>query len=93
MNIIELDQLQAWLSEHPNWVLDGEEIIFDHRFKNFVEAFGFLSKIAILAEKYDHHPTIINTYAHLRLSMTTHDAGNKITDRDLKLAEAIEELI
>ena len=93
MKVIEQAELETWLSDHPNWVLDSEEIVFEHKFDDFVAAFGFLSKVAILAEKHDHHPTITNTYAHVRLSMTTHDAGNKVTDRDLNLAEAIEELL
>jgi len=93
MTIVEQSDLHAWLSEHSHWTLEGHEIVFDHKFNNFVEAFGFLSKVAIMADKHDHDPTITNTYAHVRLSMTTHDAGNKITERDLNLAEAIEELL
>lgn len=90
--IIEDSELQAWLKNHADWSLQGGEIVADYKFKNFVMAFGFLAKVAVLAEKHDHHPKIENTYNKVRLSMNTHDAGNKITSRDIKLAEAIESI-
>lgn len=93
MEAIEHKILNDWLSVHSLWVLCDEEIIFEHKFSSFVEAFEFLSRLAVLMEKHNHHPTIMNSYGNVRLSMNTHDAGNKITDRDLKLAEAIEELL
>jgi len=93
MEIIDKNNLENWLVNHQNWTLEGDEIIFEHRFDNFIQAFGFLSQVAILVEKHDHHPNISNSYNNVRLSMTTHDAGNAITDRDLNLAEAIEELL
>ena len=93
MEVIEHKVLSGWLSVHPSWVLCDEEIVFERKFSNFVESFEFLSRLAILMEKHNHHPTIMNSYDNVRLSMNTHDAGNKITDRDLKLAEAIEELL
>jgi 4a-hydroxytetrahydrobiopterin dehydratase len=61
-------------------------------FENFVEAFGFLTKLALLAEKANHHPEIQNVYNKVRLRLSTHDADNKITDKDRKLAEAIDAL-
>ena len=93
MKIIDKAELETWLSNHHNWIFEDPQIVFEHNFENFVVAFGFLAKVAILAEKYDHHPNIENGYGRVRLSMATHDAGNKITDRDLNLAEAIEELL
>ena len=93
MRVIEKTDLKIWLVSHTKWVFNDTEIVFEHNFGNFVEAFGFLTRVAILAEKHDHHPTMTNTYGHVRLSMATHDAGNKITDRDLRLAEKIEELL
>ncbi len=58
-------------------------------FKDFIHAFAFLSKVAILTEKANHHATITNTYNTVELWLTTHDAGNKVTDKDTKLAEQI----
>lgn len=61
-------------------------------FKDFSEAFAFLSRVALLAEKHNHHPEIQNTYNKVSLSLTSHDAGNKVTDRDINLAKAIDKL-
>ena len=93
MNVVNEVELEKWLSDHSMWMFKDPEIVFEHDFGNFVSAFEFLSQVAILMEKHNHHPTLTNTYGHVRLAMATHDAGNKITDRDLNLAEAIEELL
>ena len=61
-------------------------------FKNFVDAFAFMTDVAALAEKHDHHPEWSNVYNRVTIRLTTHDAGNQVTDKDHKLAEAIEAL-
>lgn len=61
-------------------------------FRDFVAAFGFMTQVALLAEKQNHHPTWTNTYNTLEIWLTSHDAGNTITDRDKKLAAAIDKL-
>ncbi len=62
-------------------------------FKDFVEAFAFISKLAIISEKANHHATIHNTYNTVELYLSTHDAGNTITKKDWDLAEQIESLL
>jgi 4a-hydroxytetrahydrobiopterin dehydratase len=59
-------------------------------FSDFSTAFAFLVQVAIAAEKMNHHPTITNTYSKVGLSLSTHDAGNTVTDKDHKLAKKIE---
>jgi 4a-hydroxytetrahydrobiopterin dehydratase len=61
------------------------------RFKNFVEAFGFMSKVALLAEKLDHHPEWSNVYRTVDITLTTHDSGG-VTALDVTLAKQIEGL-
>ena len=61
-------------------------------FKDFVEAFGFMTKVAIIAEKMNHHPSWTNTYNTVAFELSTHDAGDVVTDLDKKLAEAIDKL-
>lgn len=61
-------------------------------FKNFTEAFAFMTKVAFLAEKHQHHPNWSNVYNKLFIELTTHDAGNTVTEKDRKLATAIDEL-
>ncbi|MDB4439014.1 4a-hydroxytetrahydrobiopterin dehydratase [bacterium] len=62
------------------------------KFNNFIEAFGFMTSVAIIAEKMNHHPEWSNVYNTVNIKLTTHDAGNTITDKDTALAKAIEEL-
>ncbi len=76
-----------------NWKQENDKLSREFEFKNFVEAFSFLTKIAIEAEKANHHPEIYNVYNKVSISLSTHDAGNKVTEKDLKLARIIDTLI
>ena len=60
-------------------------------FKDFNEAFGFMSRVALAAEKMDHHPEWFNVYKTVEVTLSTHDAGG-LTDLDLKLAEAMDKI-
>jgi 4a-hydroxytetrahydrobiopterin dehydratase len=62
-------------------------------FKDFVEAFAFMTKVAIISEKLNHHATITNTYNTVELWLTTHDAGNAVTEKDMQLSKKISELL
>ena len=62
-------------------------------FKNFAEAIEFISKVPVVAEKMNHHPTIINTYNKVTLQLNTHDAKNTITELDIKLSKEIDKLL
>jgi len=92
MIVISDYALKAWFVDHPEWSLHDNEITAIFKFKDFISAFGFMSQVAIYAEKQNHHPTMTNTYNTIKISICTHDADNKITDKDIKLAEAIESL-
>ena len=70
-------------------VVDGTKIKKTFKFKSFIEAFSFMSKIAIYAEKKDHHPEWCNVYNKVEITLTTHDAGG-ITDKDIDLIYFIE---
>lgn len=59
-------------------------------FDNFIEAFAFMTKVAILSEKYNHHPTWKNTWNTVEIWLSTHDAGNIVTKKDLELSKAID---
>lgn len=72
------------------WKEENNKLTRTFEFKNFVDAFGFMTKVAILAEKADHHPNWSNVYNRVVIELTTHDAGNMVTDRDRNLAEAID---
>lgn len=62
-------------------------------FAGFSEAFGFMTRVALLAEQADHHPDWSNSWNRVRISLTTHDAGSVVTDRDRNLAAAIDRLV
>ena len=78
------------LSDLPGWSRDGDSITKEYQFAHFQEAFGFLTRVAFTAEAAGHHPEIFNVYATVRLTLNTHDAGGKVTQKDLDLAQAIE---
>ena len=61
-------------------------------FDDFVSAFGFMSQVALLAESRDHHPNWSNVYNRVEIKLTSHDAGNTVTEKDLELAAAINRL-
>ncbi len=63
------------------------------KFKDFVEAFGFMSKVAIIAEKMNHHPNWSNVYNTVTIELNTHDAGDIVTEKDHQLAAAIDKLL
>lgn len=77
----------------PDWHLaTGQDaIVRTFKFKDFVEAFGFMSQIALLAEKADHHPEWSNVYNRVEILLTTHDC-NGLSARDVSMAEAIDRL-
>lgn len=74
------------------WKETDNKLIRTFKFKDFVEAFGFMSKVAILAEKKNHHPNWSNVYNQVTIELTTHDTGNTVTDKDRELAAAIDDL-
>ena len=62
-------------------------------FRDFVEAMGFMTRVALLAEKMNHHPEWTNVYNRVDIRLTTHDAGNVVTDIDRTLAAALDEMV
>jgi 4a-hydroxytetrahydrobiopterin dehydratase len=81
-----LTRLKGW-SEVPGRDAITKKFVF----KDFNEAFGFMSRVALVAEKMDHHPEWFNVYKTVEVTLSTHDAGG-LTDRDVKLAEAMDKI-
>ena len=75
------------------WKEEHNRLKKTFRFKDFSEAFGFMTRVAILAEKMDHHPTWTNTWNVVSFELSTHDAGDVVTDKDKKMAKAIDQLV
>ncbi len=79
------------LIELPDWKRRGPHLVRSFRFADFVEAFGWMSSVALVAESMNHHPEWRNVYATIDVELTTHDAGG-ITERDFALAAAMDRL-
>ena len=84
----------AALARLPLWSLreDGLAIVRKLKFSDFGEAFGFMTRVAIAADKADHHPEWFNVYNRVEITLTTHDAGG-LSARDVALAEAIDAMV
>lgn len=79
-------------AELPDWTLDGEHLKRTIRFADFSQAFGFMTRVALLAEAQDHHPEWFNVWNRVDIALTTHDAGG-LSERDVALARAIDALL
>ncbi|MFL6690316.1 MAG: 4a-hydroxytetrahydrobiopterin dehydratase [Alphaproteobacteria bacterium] len=79
------------LKELPEWrQVDGREAITrTFRFKTFNAAFGFMTRVALLAEKMDHHPEWFNVYNRVEVTLATHDAGG-VTEKDIAMAKTMD---
>ncbi|KPP90474.1 4a-hydroxytetrahydrobiopterin dehydratase [Erythrobacter sp. HL-111] len=96
MAVSELDEndRKALLKDHPDWELvnEGKAIRRTFQFDDFSQAWGFMSRVALLAETQDHHPEWFNVYAKVEITLTTHDAGG-LSMRDATMAQAIDRLV
>lgn len=75
------------------WVEKDNKLYKKITFKNFSEAFAFMTRVALEAEKMNHHPLWTNVYNEVEIWLNTHDAGDIVTDKDRKLAKKIDELL
>jgi 4a-hydroxytetrahydrobiopterin dehydratase len=74
------------------WTEKDNKLCRTFKFNDFVEAFSFMTRVALVAEKMDHHPNWRNVYNTVEIELNTHDAGNIVTEKDRKLAKAIDSL-
>ena len=84
----------AALARLSGWSLRGDGLAIERtfRFADFSEAFGFMARVALAAEKADHHPEWFNVWNRVEITLTTHDAGG-LSARDVALAEAIDKMV
>ena len=75
------------------WKEENNTLYRSFNFADFNAAFAFMTRVALIAEKMDHHPTWTNTWNKVEIWLSTHDAGNVVTEKDRKLAAAIDTLI
>ena len=85
------EEVHARLAELPEWNLRDGKLFREFRFKDFVAAFGFMSRCALVAERMDHHPEWSNVYNRVSVSLVTHDCQG-LSERDFALAQRMNEL-
>jgi len=82
---MEQAEIDARLAHLDGWTVEGGKLHREFRFADFAEAFGFMTRSALVAERLDHHPEWFNVYSTVRVDLTTHDAGG-LTTLDFELA-------
>jgi len=92
MPLMSENEISQKLSSLEGWEQEDNQIVKQFKFKNFVGSMGFVTKVAILAERADHHPDILIEYSKVRISLSTHSEGG-ITEKDFNLATEIENSI
>ena len=85
-------QVRDALVELPGWTLAGDAITKTYTFSSFREAVSFVVRIAFSAEAANHHPELWNVYNRVRVTLSTHDAGNRVTAKDVALAGEVEQV-
>ncbi|MEP0912219.1 4a-hydroxytetrahydrobiopterin dehydratase [Leptolyngbya sp. GB1-A1] len=90
-SLLSPQDLDAMLRELPGWQIENGKLHRQFQFPSFVEAFGFMSSVALVAEALGHHPEWFNVYNRVTVDLTTHDAGG-ITMKDIQLARRMSEL-
>lgn len=86
------DEVAERLKALPGWRLEGDTLRRDFSFRDFSEAFGFMARVALAAEKLDHHPDWSNAYSRVSVALSTHESGG-VTELDVRLAEVMQRLM
>jgi 4a-hydroxytetrahydrobiopterin dehydratase len=86
------DEIAQGLKLVDRWTADGDALFREFVFADFVDAFAFMTKVALLAERADHHPDWSNVYKRVKIHLSTHEVGG-VSDRDFKLATEINALL
>ena len=85
-------QINEALAKLPGWTFAEDKLSREYRFANFTEAMGFINEMAFACEKANHHPELFNVYSRVEIGLTTHDADNKVTQKDVDLAAELEKI-
>ena len=85
------ETIKTELKMLKEWQFDTNTILKKFVFSDFTQALGFIVQVGVMAEKKNHHPELFNVYNKVNIRLTTHDAGG-VTDKDLDLAKAIDEI-
>ncbi|HET8738818.1 MAG TPA: 4a-hydroxytetrahydrobiopterin dehydratase [Acidimicrobiia bacterium] len=92
MSVLPNDEVESFIESHPDWSWADNEITRTFEFADFNESMGFVTRVALAAEKADHHPDIDIRWNKVTLSLSTHSEGG-VTAKDLELADKIDRLV
>ncbi|MBT8398835.1 MAG: 4a-hydroxytetrahydrobiopterin dehydratase [Rhodothermia bacterium] len=87
------EQINEALGRLKGWSLQDDKLVKTFTFSTFPEAISFIVRLAFEAEQVEHHPEIQNVYNRVEVSLTTHDAGNRVTGHDVNLAQTIQSFV
>ena len=90
--ILEDDELKELIAKIPGWEIKSKYLEREFNFTNFIEAFSFMTKVALICEKYNHHPNLENVYSKVKIKLSTHDLGG-ITNLDQTIAAEINKIL
>ena len=85
-------EIQEFIVNHDSWSIENNKLHREYIFNNFIEAFGFMTKVALIAESNNHHPEWFNVYKKVVVDLTTHESKG-ITKLDFELAQKIEQIV
>ena len=92
MTVLSDTEINAWLAAQSAWRLKDGKLALSLQFQDFSMAWGFMSRVALLAEQQQHHPEWLNVYNRVEIALVTHDAGG-LTKKDFNLADSINGLL
>ena len=87
------EEIVEKLANLSGWTFVNDRVRKEFQFENFREAMSFIQRVSYEAEQMDHHPEIFNCFNRVEISLNTHDAGGKVTEKDFSLANAIEKTL
>lgn len=85
------EEIQGFIRQFSSWSFENDKLHCEYVFGDFVQAFGFMTEVALIAERTDHHPEWFNVYKKVVVDLATHEAGG-ITERDFNLAMSMEKI-
>jgi 4a-hydroxytetrahydrobiopterin dehydratase len=90
---LSASEIDAALKTLPDWKREGDAVCAAYKLASFRDAFAFMTRVAFEAEAMNHHPEIANVYNRVSFLLTTHDAGDKVSERDIELAKRISAVV
>ena len=89
---LTMSQIENQISTLSGWIVQDDKLHKQYQFDSFIEAFGFMSSVALIAESMNHHPEWSNVYNRVIIDLTTHDSGG-ISDLDFEFAERVDKIV